>query len=97
MRYLPHTDADVATMLATIGVDSIDALFACIPEHLRLGRALDLPPALSEHQLRRHADELAGPPAPLTFVGAGAYPHEVPTIVDHLISRAEFYSAYTPY
>ncbi|MFH1809293.1 MAG: aminomethyl-transferring glycine dehydrogenase subunit GcvPA [Pseudomonadota bacterium] len=97
MRYLPHTDADVRRMLDVIGAESLDALFASIPAAQRLTGALDLPPALSERELRKHLSALGGAPAPQTLVGAGAYLHHVPSLVDHLISRAEWYSAYTPY
>jgi len=97
MRYLPHTEEDVSRMLATIGADSVEALFASIPAPLRLDRPLDLPPPLAEPELRLALQALGGAAAPTAFVGAGAYAHAVPALVDHLISRTEFYSAYTPY
>ncbi len=97
MRYLPHTEADVCRMLEVIGADSLDALFSSIPAAQRLQAPLDLPPPLSERELRQHLEELGGTPAPAALVGAGAYAHHAPYLVDHLISRSEFYSAYTPY
>jgi glycine dehydrogenase subunit 1 len=87
-------------MLHQIGLHSPDDLFASIPEELRLTRALDTPAALSEIELlegfeKMSADNVAsGRPG---FLGAGAYSHYIPTIVDHIISRSEFFTAYTPY
>jgi glycine dehydrogenase subunit 1 len=99
VRYLPHTDADVARMLAAIGVPSVDKLFAAlIPDRLRLGRALELLPALDEPTLRAHLQELAARnQTPLAFLGAGLHPHAIPAAVDMLLQRSEFYTAYTPY
>ncbi|TYO96351.1 glycine dehydrogenase (decarboxylating) alpha subunit [Geothermobacter ehrlichii] len=101
MRYLPHTDEDVRQMLATIGVESVEDLFVEVPEAIRLDRPLDLPPALSEAELMRELDRLAMQNASLncwtSFLGAGAYNHFIPAVVDHLASRSEFYTAYTPY
>jgi glycine dehydrogenase subunit 1 len=97
LRYLPHTDDDVRSMLASIGVESVEALFKSIPDHLKVKGLLDLPPALTEPELRRELERLAGP-APLpTFIGAGAYPHVVPIAVEQLLLRSELYTAYTPY
>jgi glycine dehydrogenase subunit 1 len=99
LRYHPHTPEDVRAMLETIGATSVAELHASIPEPLRLGRPLDLPPALDEisllSELRRLADrnEVRHPP----FAGAGAYPHHVPPVVDQLLLRGEFFTAYTPY
>jgi glycine dehydrogenase subunit 1 len=99
LRYHPHTEDDVRAMLATIGAKSISELHASIPEPLRLGRALELPPALDElalmADLRRLAErnETRHPP----FAGAGAYAHHIPPVVDQLLLRGEFFTAYTPY
>ncbi|BDG06142.1 aminomethyl-transferring glycine dehydrogenase subunit GcvPA [Anaeromyxobacter oryzae] len=99
MRYHPHTPEDIRAMLDAIGAKSVPELFDSIPEKLRLGRALDLPPALDEIALFAEFGRLAGrnetahPP----FVGAGAYPHHVPPVVDQLLLRGEFFTAYTPY
>src|SRR5881296_2816275 len=88
-------------MLAKIGVSSVEELFRDIPEAVRLGRPLDLEPALSEHELVRHLEELASrnvhTGAELSFLGAGAYDHYVPAVVDAVLSRGEFLTAYTPY
>jgi len=101
MGYLSVTDADREAMLAAIGVSSVDELFEQIPEGVRLGRELDVPPALSELELYAHLSELAGrnahSSAELSFLGAGIYEHYVPSVVDVLLSRGEFLTAYTPY
>jgi glycine dehydrogenase subunit 1 len=101
VSYLSLTDADRDEMLAAIGVSSVEELFAQIPGRLRLGEQLDLPPALSELELVRHLTELAERNAhtgvELSFLGAGIYDHYVPAVVDVLLSRGEFLTAYTPY
>lgn len=97
MRYLPHSEADVRRMLDVIGVNSIDDLFASIPTSQQINAPMDLPAPMSEPVLRRHLSQLAGQPAPLALIGAGAYPHAAPSLVDQLLLRSEFYSAYTPY
>jgi glycine dehydrogenase subunit 1 len=99
LRYHPHTPDDVRAMLDTVGAKSLDDLFRSIPEPLRLKRPLEVPPALDEislfAELRRLAarNEVAHPP----FAGAGCYPHHVPPVVDQLLLRGEFFTAYTPY
>src|SRR6516162_11918748 len=101
MGYLSLTDADRAEMLAAIGVPSVDELFEQIPEQVRLGRELEVPPALAEVELTAHLTELAGRNAhtgvELSFLGAGIYDHYVPALTDVLLSRGEFLTAYTPY
>ncbi len=101
MGYLSLTDADRDEMLAAVGVSSVDELFEQIPEGVRLGRDLDLPPALGEPELVRHIEELAArnvhTGAELSFLGAGIYDHYVPAVVDVVLSRGEFLTAYTPY
>ncbi|MBA3376891.1 MAG: aminomethyl-transferring glycine dehydrogenase subunit GcvPA [Actinobacteria bacterium] len=101
MSYLSLTDADREEMLAAIGVSSVEELFEQIPPDVRLGRDLDLPPALPELELVRHLTELAERNAhtgvELSFLGAGIYDHYVPAVVDVLLSRGEFLTAYTPY
>jgi glycine dehydrogenase subunit 1 len=100
MPYIPHSDEDRDAMLADIGVPSIEALFEDVPEHVRFPQ-MDLPPALSEMEVRWELEMLAG--ANLTvadgpcFLGAGAYQHFVPAVVDAVLRRGEFYTAYTPY
>jgi glycine cleavage system P protein (glycine dehydrogenase) subunit 1 len=99
LRYHPHTPEDVRAMLDAAGAKSLDDLFRSIPEPLRLRRPLDVPPAADEialfDELRRLAarDDVAHPP----FAGAGCYPHHVPPVVDQLLLRGEFFTAYTPY
>lgn len=100
MNYVPHTDADRETMLASIGKDSVSALFDVIPEAVRLRRALELGPALSEMEVGIHLEELAARnrvPSQLCFLGAGAYRHFTPAVSDAIVSRSEFMTAYTPY
>ncbi len=87
-------------MLATVGVASVAELFADVPATLREQAHIDLPPGLSEAAVRTRLESLAArnPGADcLSFLGAGAYPHFVPAVVDQILQRAEFYSAYTPY
>jgi glycine dehydrogenase subunit 1 len=98
MKYTCGADADRAAMLASIGVRSVDELFAGIPKDFRLKGGLDLPEALSEIEVMRHMEELAGKNRPgRCFAGAGSYVHYLPAAVDALASRSEFYTAYTPY
>lgn len=101
MRYLPHSDADRADMLAVIGTSSVDDLFATVPHDLLLREKLDLPDHQPEFAVEAHMRKLAarnhaGADGPF-FVGAGAYRHHVPATVDHLIQRSEWLTAYTPY
>src|SRR5437773_633339 len=99
MRYIPNSQADRQQMLAEIGIDSTEQLFAGIPEKLRLRRFLDLPKALSEPELLEYFRKKASKNEiePAAFIGAGIYRHYIPIIIDALISRSEFYTAYTPY
>ncbi|MCS6925107.1 MAG: aminomethyl-transferring glycine dehydrogenase subunit GcvPA [Candidatus Binatia bacterium] len=101
MRYIPHTDHDIAAMLETIGIATVEELFTAIPAELRARAAIDLPPGRSEASVRAHLAELAAlnrvSPDLVTFLGAGAYPHYVPAVVEQIIQRAEFATAYTPY
>jgi glycine dehydrogenase subunit 1 len=98
MAFIPHTAPEVATMLAVIGVSSIDELFDEIPLALRV-RSLDgIPVALNEMQIGRLMSARAQSDGrPLAFIGAGAYEHHIPAAVWALTTRGEFYSAYTPY
>jgi glycine dehydrogenase subunit 1 len=99
--YLSLTDADREAMLATIGVASVEELFADIPANLRFQGDLDLEPALSEPELVAHLEQLAARNVDagreLSFLGAGIYDHYVPAIVDAILARGEFLTAYTPY
>jgi len=101
MRYLPHSAAERADMLAVIGAGSAEALFGAVPKGALLTRPVDLPAHSPEFLVEAHMKALAaknhaaadGP----FFVGAGAYRHHVPATVDHLIQRSEWLTAYTPY
>jgi len=96
--FIPHTAADVQHMLQTIGADSIDALFDEIPESLRIQGLEGIPPGLSEMEIGRLMSERAALDGrPLSFLGAGAYEHHIPSAVWAITTRGEFYSAYTPY
>ncbi|MBW2195850.1 MAG: aminomethyl-transferring glycine dehydrogenase subunit GcvPA [Deltaproteobacteria bacterium] len=101
MRYLPHTDKDIASMLQAVGVDDLDALFMTIPEDCRFAGDLDLPQALTEWELNEHMQGLAGNMAVLpeykVFMGAGSYEHFIPACVPYLLGRSEFVTSYTPY
>ncbi|HOY65998.1 MAG TPA: aminomethyl-transferring glycine dehydrogenase subunit GcvPA [Candidatus Ozemobacteraceae bacterium] len=99
--YLPHTQAEVKAMLEAIGVKSIDDLFAEIPAELRLNRPLDLPDGLSESEVVDEMNDLAqlnyGANELLCFLGAGIYDHYIPSAINHLLLRGDFFTAYTPY
>jgi glycine dehydrogenase subunit 1 len=98
-NYLSLTDADREAMLATIGVASIEDLFRDIPPGVRFDRDLDVPPPLPEAELSRHLEELAARNRldDVSFLGAGIYDHYVPAVVDAVLQRGEFLTAYTPY
>jgi glycine dehydrogenase subunit 1 len=100
MRYLPKSPADRELMLREIGIRSVDELFAPIPAKYRLKRELDIAPSMAEADIldwyrQRAADTAAS--AYANFLGAGAYHHYRPVLIDMLISRGEFFTAYTPY
>jgi glycine dehydrogenase subunit 1 len=101
MSYILNTPADQQAMLAAIGVNSIDELFAQIPADLQLKRELNIPPALSELELTAHVGELAARNAAcgqkVCFLGGGSYDHFIPAVVDYVAGRGEFYTSYTPY
>jgi glycine dehydrogenase subunit 1 len=96
--YGPHTSADRQHMLGALGLDSVDRLFDDIPEGVRAD-GLDLPEPRSELELARELDELASRNRVdlVSFLGAGVYRHHIPAAVDAVLSRGEFYTAYTPY
>jgi len=101
MRYISNTAAQQREMLATIGVGSLEDLLAGIPPKARLSRPLALPPAMAETDLVRHLRAMAATNADADshacFLGAGAYDHAIPSPINHLILRGEFFTAYTPY
>src|SRR5262249_16816401 len=96
-----NTPAQQKEMLETIGVSSIEELLVRIPPKARLSRPLNLPPAMAEIDLVRHMRRLAATNANADdyagFLGAGSYDHTIPSPINHLISRGEFFTAYTPY
>jgi len=101
MRYLSITPEDRQFMLDKIGTERIEDLFGTIPEQFRLKRPLEIPPAKSETDILDYFGNLGTKNASTDtydyFLGAGAYNHFIPTIIDSVISRSEFYTAYTPY
>ncbi|MDE7420448.1 MAG: aminomethyl-transferring glycine dehydrogenase subunit GcvPA [Muribaculaceae bacterium] len=97
-RYIPHTEEDIKVMLEKIGVNSTDDLFSDIPEEVIFKGEYDIPSAMSEVELRKHFQELGDKNTRLkVFAGGGAYDHYSPSVIGHLLSRSEFYTAYTPY
>ena len=101
MRYIPNTESDKKKLLDAIGAPSVDSLFESIPEKLRLKGALNVPDAMPENEMREEMERLAQKNKPVTqyvsFLGAGAYHHFVPAVVNHMLLRSEFYTSYTPY
>ncbi len=100
MSYISLSKKDKKEMLDKIGVSSIEELFRCIPDELKVKQRLDVPEALTEPDLIRHIEEIASQNSYhqyLSFLGGGAYSHVIPSVVDYLSSRGEFISPYTPY
>ncbi|MFC1587156.1 aminomethyl-transferring glycine dehydrogenase subunit GcvPA [Planctomycetota bacterium] len=101
MDYLPHSPQELEAMLDTIGVSGLEELFEQIPGRLRLQRTLDIAGFESEYDVRRHLESLAATnshtESVLSFLGGGVYDHTVPTVIDTLVSRGEYLTAYTPY
>ena len=101
MRYLPHTEEEIASMLRTVGAEDMDALFSSVPPDCRMERALDLPDALTEWELGTLMDglteKMATSPAYKIFMGGGSYDHYIPESVSYLLGRSELSTAYTPY
>jgi glycine dehydrogenase subunit 1 len=100
--YIPHTDEEVATMLAFLGLDSVDQLFDVVPEALRLQRGLELAGGVGEPDVLAHMEDLAGRNRArndrlVCFAGGGAYDHEIPSVTRALAGRSEFVTSYTPY
>jgi glycine dehydrogenase subunit 1 len=99
--YIPSTEADRKKMLDFLGVEKVEDLFSDIPEAARLNRPLNIPKEMSEVELYRYFNELAAKNINLedhiNFLGAGAYQHHIPAVVEAIIGRSEFYTAYTPY
>jgi len=100
LRYIPNSPEERAGMLRQIGLESPEELFQSIPAEMRLSDALKTPDALSEIELLGNFENLAAQNTAAQracFLGAGAYSHYIPTVVDHILSRSEFFTAYTPY
>jgi glycine dehydrogenase subunit 1 len=101
MRYLPHTPEDIQEMLQVVGVGRLEDLFAPIPADCRRQSELQLPEPLTEWELNRHMDALAGTmavaPDYKIFMGAGSYDHHIPAVCSYLLGRSEFSTSYTPY
>jgi glycine cleavage system P protein (glycine dehydrogenase) subunit 1 len=100
-HFVPHTDAELQSMLSDIGLDSLDQLFEVVPAALRLAGGLSIPPGLSEPDVLAEMERLAARNRTgsdlICFAGAGAYDHEVPSATKRLTFRSEFVTAYTPY
>lgn len=101
MRYTPHTPEEIAEMLGEVGAASLEDLFATIPADCRMEGPLALPEPLTEWDLTRHLEQLAGvmavPPRNRVFLGAGSYDHFIPAAVASVAGRSEFVTSYTPY
>ncbi|MBN2286066.1 MAG: aminomethyl-transferring glycine dehydrogenase subunit GcvPA [Tissierellales bacterium] len=100
-KYIPLTEDDKRLMLQTIGISAIEDLFSDIPDGIKLKRKLDINPSFSEIEVRKIMKGLSDKNNHLndyiSFLGAGAYDHYIPSVVKHIASRSEFYTSYTPY
>lgn len=101
MNFIPNTDSQNERLLARIGVKSVEELFADIPKEVRLQRPLAIKGGMSEPELVKHVKGLANLNQTVegysSYLGAGAYEHYIPSFIDQLLLRSEFYTAYTPY
>jgi glycine dehydrogenase subunit 1 len=97
MRYIPNAENDWGEMLQAIGFKRLEDLINILPEPLRLKEGLDLPSPLAEMELVQHLLSLSEGKKMISFLGAGAYDHFIPAVVDHVLRKSEFYTAYTPY
>ena len=97
-KYFPHTDEDLKAMLATVGINSIDALYAQIPDSIRFKGDYRLPSEMSEMEVRETFEKLGSQNEQLTcFAGYGVYDHYTPSVIPQLLQRSEFLTSYTPY
>ena len=97
-KYFPHTSDDLQAMLAKVGVESLDALYAQIPESIRFKGDYELPRAASEMEVRQLFEKLGEENKQLTcFAGMGVYDHYTPSVIPNLLQRSEFLTSYTPY
>ncbi|MBQ7624221.1 MAG: aminomethyl-transferring glycine dehydrogenase subunit GcvPA [Clostridia bacterium] len=101
MNYIPQTKEEQKELLCSVGIEDVRELFDCIPKKARLKALPDLKPAMTEPELIEYFGKLASKNRPAglcpSFLGAGVYDHYVPAVIDHVLSRQEFYTAYTPY
>lgn len=101
MKYISNTPEEQEKMLSDIGVEEITDLFSAIPDSIKLDKPLELPDPISELEMMNLVNERASRNTDLTeadsYLGAGAYDHYIPSIIDHMVLRSEFYTAYTPY
>jgi glycine dehydrogenase subunit 1 len=101
MRYLPHTDEEIASMLEVVGAKRLEDLFSSVPPSCRRSRDMNLPEPVSEWDLNRlmedYSKTVAVPPEARIYIGAGSYEHHIPQVVPYLLSRSEFMTSYTPY
>lgn len=97
-KFFPHTDEELKEMLSVSGVESLDALYADVPEDIRFKKEYDLPEAMSEIEVRKFFKKLGQENKQLTcFAGAGVYDHYCPAMVNRIVQRSEFLTSYTPY
>lgn len=97
-KFIPHTQEDIAKMMETVGISSLDQLYGDIPSEVIFQRDYLIPSEMSEVEIRKHFDSLASKNHSLiVFAGGGVYDHYSPSVVPHLLARSEFYTAYTPY
>jgi glycine dehydrogenase subunit 1 len=99
IAYLPHTEEDIKIMLDAIGITDIEQLFADIPRELTLEKPFEIPEGIPEFEVYRRMQALAARNRvePVSFLGCGSYQHIIPAAVEHVLSRSEFYTSYTPY
>ena len=99
--YIPNTLEDEKVMLKSIGAESIQDLFSDIPDDVKFNRELNINPPMSELEVQKHVKSLwsknKSTEELVCFLGAGVYDHYIPSIIKHIVSRSEFYTAYTPY
>ena len=97
-KYFPHTESDLSEMLQRVGVESLDGLYAQIPDSIRFQGDYNIPSEMSELEVRQLFDKLGSQNRQLTcFAGHGVYDHYMPSVIPQLLSRSEFLTSYTPY
>ena len=97
-KYFPHTEADLKAMMDAVGINSLDELYADVPEPIRFRGDYQLPSEMSEMEVRQLFEQLGSQNRQLTcFTGAGVYDHYMPSVIPQLLQRSEFLTSYTPY